>query len=107
MEDSTRDIVRKAAAAVGSLKETEFDIRFNPDVYSPGVRHSDPDVSLACCELLLPFEKYANSHVLSLLKGKRLHKERQLVKDAAEFLVTTQIPGFVSFTFAFFFLKHW
>jgi protein TIF31 len=27
MEESTKDIVRKAAQAVGSLKETEFDIR--------------------------------------------------------------------------------
>ena len=32
MEDSTKEIVKKAANAVGSLKETEFDIRFNPDV---------------------------------------------------------------------------
>ena len=28
IEESTRDIVKKAALAVGSLKETEFDIRF-------------------------------------------------------------------------------
>ena len=27
IEESTRDIVKKAALAVGSLKETEFDIR--------------------------------------------------------------------------------
>ncbi|QQP37078.1 Clustered mitochondria protein -like protein, partial [Caligus rogercresseyi] len=31
IEESTRDIVKKASLAVGSLKETEFDIRFNPD----------------------------------------------------------------------------
>ncbi|XP_046389618.1 clustered mitochondria protein homolog isoform X2 [Ischnura elegans] len=70
MEESTRDIVRRAALAVGSLKDTEFDIRFNPDVYSPGVRHVDAD-------------------------GARLSKERQLVKDAAEFLLTVQIPTFI------------
>ena len=35
IEESTKDIVKKAAQAVGSLKETEFDIRFNPDVFSP------------------------------------------------------------------------
>ncbi|XP_071445866.1 clustered mitochondria protein homolog isoform X2 [Hetaerina americana] len=70
MEESTRDIVRRAALAVGSLKDTEFDIRFNPDVYSPGVKHVDPD-------------------------GVRIRKERQLVKDAAEFLLTVQIPTFI------------
>ena len=33
IEESTKDIVKKAALAVNSLKETEFDIRFNPDVF--------------------------------------------------------------------------
>lgn len=71
MEESTKNIVRTACAAVGSLKESEFDIRFNPDVYSPGIRH---------CEE----------------KDPPLSKQRQLVKDAAEFLLTVQIPTFVS-----------
>jgi len=71
VEESTREVVKKAALAVGSLKETEFDVRFNPDVYSPGVKHSNID-------------------------GDGLKKERQLVKDAADFLLTTQIPNFVS-----------
>ena len=57
--------------AVGSLKDTEFDIRFNPDVYSPGIKH---------CDKLDPV----------------ISKQRQLVKDAAEFLLTVQIPTFVS-----------
>lgn len=71
VEESTKNIVKTAAIAVGSLKETEFDIRFNPDVYSPGIRH---------CETLDP----------------PIAKQRQLVKDAAEFLLTVQIPSFVS-----------
>lgn len=70
MEDSTKEIVRKAATAVGSLKETEFDIRFNPDVFSPGVVH--PDVS-----------------------GDAYKRQCQLVKDAADFLLTVQIPAFI------------
>lgn len=70
LEESTKEIVRKAALAVCSLKESEFDVRFNPDVYSPGVQHLEPE-------------------------GERLKKERQLVKDAAAFLVTTQIPTFI------------
>lgn len=74
VEESTKNIVKTAAIAVGSLKETEFDIRFNPDVYSPGIRHSE--------NLDAP-----------------LPKQRQLVKDAAEFLLTVQIPTFVRFDF--------
>lgn len=71
MEESTKEIVKKASLAVGSLKETEFDVRFNPDVYSPGVKHASVD-------------------------GQQIKKERQLVKDAADFLLTAQIPSFVS-----------
>uniref|UniRef100_A0A1B6E4P9 Clustered mitochondria protein homolog n=1 Tax=Clastoptera arizonana TaxID=38151 RepID=A0A1B6E4P9_9HEMI len=70
MEESTKEIVKKASLAVGSLKETEFDVRFNPDVYSPGVKHADTD-------------------------GPQIKKERQLVKDAADFLLTAQIPSFI------------
>ncbi|XP_019868001.2 clustered mitochondria protein homolog isoform X1 [Aethina tumida] len=70
VEESTKNIVKTAAAAVGSLKETEFDIRFNPDVYSPGIKH---------CESSDP----------------PLAKQKQLVKDAAEFLLTVQIPTFI------------
>lgn len=66
--DNTKDIVKKAAVAVGSLKETEFDIRFNPDIHSEGVKHAD-------CE--------------------DLRKQKQLIRDAAEFVLHVQIPGFV------------
>ncbi|PSN53310.1 Clustered mitochondria protein [Blattella germanica] len=59
LEESTKEIVKKAAIAVGSLKETEFDVRFNPDVYSPGVQHYDVD-------------------------GKQLTKQRQLVRDCLD-----------------------
>lgn len=70
LEESTKNIVKTAAMAVGSLKDTEFDIRFNPDVYSPGIKH---------CQNLDP----------------PLSKQRQLVKDAAEFLLAVQIPTFI------------
>merc|ERR1712223_2247522 len=69
IEESTRDIVKKAALAVGSLKETEFDIRFNPDVFSPGVVHPKGNLNFK--------------------------KECQLVQDAADFLITVQIPAFI------------
>lgn len=70
IEESTKDIVKKAALAVGSLKDTEFDIRFNPDVFSPGVVHREQD-------------------------GDFFKKQCTLVKDASDFLLTTQIPGFI------------
>lgn len=71
VEESTKEIVRKAAMAVGSLRDAEFDVRFNPDVFSPGVKHPDPN-------------------------GPDLKKQKQLVKDAADFLLTVQLPTFVS-----------
>ncbi|XP_063536428.1 clustered mitochondria protein homolog isoform X1 [Cydia strobilella] len=65
----SRAVVAAAARAVSSLKESEFDVRFNPDVYSAGIRHAAPPGSLA--------------------------RQRHLVKEAAAFLLTTQIPAFV------------
>ncbi|XP_012056123.1 PREDICTED: clustered mitochondria protein homolog isoform X2 [Atta cephalotes] len=70
LEESTKEIVRKAATAVGSLRDAEFDVRFNPDVFSPGVKHPD-------------------------LNGSDLKKQKQLVKDAADFLLTVQLPAFI------------
>lgn len=70
LEESTKEIVRRAAAAVGSLRDAEFDVRFNPDVYSPGVRHPDAN-------------------------GVALKKQRQLIRDAADFLLTVQLPTFI------------
>lgn len=68
--DRSRAVVAAAARAVASLKESEFDVRFNPDVYSAGIRHAAPPDQLA--------------------------RQRHLVKEAAAFLLTTQIPAFVS-----------
>ncbi|XP_047511872.1 clustered mitochondria protein homolog isoform X2 [Pieris napi] len=67
--ERSRAVVAAAARAVASLKESEFDVRFNPDVYSAGIKHA------ATPELLA--------------------KQRHLVKEAAAFLLTTQIPAFV------------
>ncbi|CAG0889278.1 unnamed protein product [Cyprideis torosa] len=62
------EAIKSAARAVHSLKEADFDIRFNPDVFSPGLSHPDEDA---------------------------LGKERQIVADTAEFLVSVQIPAFI------------
>ncbi|XP_053671268.1 clustered mitochondria protein homolog [Anopheles nili] len=72
-KNESKEVVKRACEAVGSLKEYEFDIRFNPDVYSPGIRHVDDESAGACS----------------------LRRQKQLVKDAAEFLLKHQIPTFV------------
>lgn len=68
----SKNVVKKACLAVGSLKETEFDIRFNPDVFSNGIKHVD------------------NENEQSSLAN-----QKKLVQDAAEFLLLRQIPNFV------------
>lgn len=72
-ETQAAEVVKRACAAVGSLKEKEFDFRFNPDVFSPGIRHVDDAA------------KDSNS----------LSKQKKLVQEAAEFLVLKQIPAFI------------
>ncbi|KAH9517025.1 hypothetical protein DERF_007725 [Dermatophagoides farinae] len=69
-QQNTKEIIRKAANDVGSLSDSEFDIRFNPDIFSPGVVHADND-------------------------SETFKRQKQLIKDAAEFLVKIQIPTLV------------
>jgi len=63
------EAVRSAAKEVGSYKEDEFDIRFNPDVFSPGLNFDESD--------------------------DEIEKERSQIVDLANFLVKNQIPAFV------------
>uniref|UniRef100_A0A3B3YP75 Clustered mitochondria protein homolog n=1 Tax=Poecilia mexicana TaxID=48701 RepID=A0A3B3YP75_9TELE len=69
-DPKSREVVLNACRAVGSISNTSFDIRFNPDIFSPGVRF--PDDTL-----------------------EDVQKQKQLLKDAAAFLVTCQIPSLV------------
>ena len=71
LNNAPKDIVKASAKLVASLKEDEFYIRFNPNAFSPVVRHDETD------------KEYFNRH-------------KELIKDAAKFLVTFQIPAFVS-----------
>ncbi|XP_017163833.1 clustered mitochondria protein homolog isoform X3 [Poecilia reticulata] len=70
MDPKSREVVLNACRAVGSISNTSFDIRFNPDIFSPGVRF--PEDTL-----------------------EDVQKQKQLLKDAAAFLVTCQIPSLV------------
>ena len=70
-EENSKEIVKKAAQAVGSLSDTEFSITFNPDVLQSHVKHADPE-------------------------SETYKKEKKLVKDAAEFVILHQIPSLVN-----------
>ncbi|XP_066520201.1 clustered mitochondria protein homolog isoform X2 [Hoplias malabaricus] len=71
LEDpKSREVVLNACKAVGSISNTSFDIRFNPDIFSPGVRFPE------------------NS-------AEEIQKQKQLLKDAAAFLVSCQIPSLI------------
>uniref|UniRef100_A0A671X1J5 Clustered mitochondria homolog n=1 Tax=Sparus aurata TaxID=8175 RepID=A0A671X1J5_SPAAU len=63
-----RDVTVKACEAVGSVSDSCFDICFNPDVCSPGVR--------------FPSECVAE-----------VQRQRLLLWDAAAFLLSSQIPA--------------
>uniref|UniRef100_G3P0N9 Clustered mitochondria protein homolog n=1 Tax=Gasterosteus aculeatus aculeatus TaxID=481459 RepID=G3P0N9_GASAC len=70
IDPKSREVVLNACKAVGSISNTSFDIRFNPDIFSPGVRFPDDSAD-------------------------DIHKQKQLLKDAAAFLVSCQIPSLV------------
>lgn len=70
--ENSKDIVKRACIAVGSLKDNEFDLRFNPDIYSSGIRHVESP------------------------EGPSIEKQKQLIKDACEFLLVKQIPNFIN-----------
>ncbi|XP_053313141.1 clustered mitochondria protein homolog [Spea bombifrons] len=67
VDAKSREVIRKACQAVGSISDTSFDIRFNPDIFSPGVR--------------FPESSQQETQV-----------QKQLLKDAAAFVLTCQIP---------------
>uniref|UniRef100_A0A3P9H229 Clustered mitochondria protein homolog n=1 Tax=Oryzias latipes TaxID=8090 RepID=A0A3P9H229_ORYLA len=70
IDPKSREVVLNACRAVGSISNTSFDIRFNPDIFSPGVRFPE-DIA------------------------EDIQKQKQLLKDAAAFLVSCQIPSLI------------
>uniref|UniRef100_A0A6Q2ZJV9 Clustered mitochondria protein homolog n=1 Tax=Esox lucius TaxID=8010 RepID=A0A6Q2ZJV9_ESOLU len=70
IDPKSREVVLNACKAVGSISNTSFDIRFNPDIFSPGVRFPEDSVD-------------------------DIQKQKQLLKDAAAFLVSCQIPSLI------------
>ncbi|XP_019401109.1 PREDICTED: clustered mitochondria protein homolog isoform X1 [Crocodylus porosus] len=70
VDPKSREMIRNACKAVGSISDTSFDIRFNPDIFSPGVRF--PESS-----------------------KEEVQDQKQLLKDAAALVLSCQIPGLV------------
>ncbi|PFX18364.1 Clustered mitochondria protein-like [Stylophora pistillata] len=64
--DISSDAIKSASKAVGSISESEFDVRFNPDIYAPGIKHAPSEEAALSCDKLL-------------------------VQDASDFLVETVI----------------
>lgn len=98
--------IRQAAASVCSLSETEFDIRFNPDIFSPSVRHTEPTpeklAEVAAKEAAKEAENKEGSstveptkEVTTPPKYPSMDLQIRINKEACEFLLMYQIPQFV------------
>ncbi|CAF3393139.1 unnamed protein product [Rotaria socialis] len=66
VEDNSREIIQSACRAIGSVKDNEFDVRFNPDLFQPHVTLNQTPAEIAA--------------------------DIKLLKEAAEYLVLKQIP---------------
>jgi len=66
VEDNSREIIQSACRSIGSVKDNEFDVRFNPDLFQP--------------------------HVTLNQSSTETTADIKLLKEAAEYLVLKQIP---------------
>ncbi|CAF1346965.1 unnamed protein product, partial [Adineta steineri] len=66
VEDNSREIIQSACRSIGSVKDNEFDVRFNPDVFQPHVTLNQTPAETAA--------------------------DIKLLKEASEYLVLKQIP---------------
>ncbi|CAI2348397.1 unnamed protein product [Caenorhabditis sp. 36 PRJEB53466] len=62
------EAIKEACAAINSLRDDSYLIKFNPDCFSPNIRHAP---------------------------SENLEKQRRVVIDAAEFLLNSQIPELI------------
>uniref|UniRef100_A0A671S3X1 Si:ch211-166a6.5 n=2 Tax=Sinocyclocheilus anshuiensis TaxID=1608454 RepID=A0A671S3X1_9TELE len=65
------DAVRKACKDVGSISDIIFEMRFNPNVYSPGVQFPSSD-------------------------SDAVELQKRLLKEAASFIINDRIPEFMN-----------
>ncbi|KAG9487024.1 hypothetical protein GDO78_007085 [Eleutherodactylus coqui] len=64
------DLVREACGEIGSATDSVFDLQFNADVYSPGVR-------------------------FPASQTQAIQIQKRLLSEAAAFILNVQIPGFI------------
>jgi hypothetical protein len=109
LESTTVKAIRQAATSVCSLSETEFDIRFNPDIFSPSVKHSEPapekpESSTAQQSKTEDTnekneqnneQEDTKQEIGKLKKYPSLELQIRLNKEACEFLLMYQVPQFV------------
>ena len=69
MSQWQQEAVKNASRLVGSYSDSEFDIRFNPDIFSPDVKHDASE--------------------------EEIKNQKEMIKNAAKFLITHQIPTLV------------
>lgn len=91
-------MIRNACKAVGSISSTAFDVRFNPDIFSPGEWTSRAPV-LVGLSAHLPgsclFPPPPTGVRFPESCQEEVRDQKQLLKDAAAFLLSCQIPGLV------------
>lgn len=108
-------MIRNACKAVGSISSTAFDVRFNPDIFSPGKFWVGVDRRLwgspwgpRCWLVPTLVSPCLLSSCLAQASAvpptgvrfpescqEEVRDQKQLLKDAAAFLLSCQIPGLV------------
>ncbi|KAF5911719.1 hypothetical protein HPG69_015697 [Diceros bicornis minor] len=109
----SREVIRNACKAVGSISSTAFDVRFNPDIFSPGKRWDRAGTVLWGSSWgpvhpperwHLPLLPFCLAQASALPPAgvrfpescqEEVRDQKQLLKDAAAFLLSCQIPGLV------------
>ena len=51
VEDNSREIIQSACRSIGSVKDNELDVRFNPDLFQPHVTLNQTVMLLATNEV--------------------------------------------------------
>lgn len=102
--------IRNAATSVCSLSMTEFDLRFNPDIFSPNVKHASPpeeertdeeeksgehEKQNAETDKSNEDENSQNKEVSKKKKYPALEAQVRLNREACDFLLLFQIPCFI------------
>ena len=69
LEEKNKELIKQAATEVGSISSEELDIRFNSDIFSKTVTH--------------------------VIENDERSRQKRLIVDVAQFLLSEQIPQFV------------